>query len=142
MAMQSISSSSLAVNQKAAKRFFRKLLKGQGRPPWQLVTDKLRSYSAAHREVMPSVVHDTDQYRNNLAEVSHEPTRQRERQMRKFQNRAPSGVVLSRCHLQRLPRFIHSGWPSGRGKLIRNSGCSVGKRCESDVKTELPQASC
>ena len=32
-------------------------------------------------------------------------------------NRAPSGVVLSRCHLQRLPRFIHSGWPSGRGKL-------------------------
>ena len=56
----------------------------QGRPPWQLVTDKLRSYSAAHREVMPSVVHDTDQYRNNLAEVSHEPTRQRERQMRKF----------------------------------------------------------
>ena len=71
-------------DQKAAKRFFRKLLKGQGRPPWQLVTDKLRSYSAAHREVMPSVVHDTDQYRNNLAEVSHEPTRQRERQMRKF----------------------------------------------------------
>ena len=67
-----------------AKRFFRKLLKGQGRLPWQLVTDKLRSYSAAHREVMPSVVHDTDQYRNNLAEVSHEPTRQRERQMRKF----------------------------------------------------------
>ena len=71
-------------DQKAAKRFFRKLLKGQGRPPWQMVTDKLRSYSAAHREVMPSVVHDTDQYRNNLAEVSHEPTRQRERQMRKF----------------------------------------------------------
>ena len=73
-------------DQKAAKRFFRKLLKGQGRPPWQLVTDKLRSYSAAHREVMPSVVHDTDQYRNNLAEVSHEPTRQRERQMRKFKS--------------------------------------------------------
>ena len=31
-------------------------------------------------------------------------------------HRAPSGVVLSRCHLQRLPRFVHSGWPSGRGK--------------------------
>ena len=70
--------------QKAAKRFFRKLLKGEGRPPWRLVTDKLRSYSAAHRKVMPSVVHHTDQHRNNLAEVSHEPTRQRERQMRKF----------------------------------------------------------
>ena len=47
----------------------------------------LRSYSAAHREVMPSVVHPTDQYRNNLAEVSHEPTRQRERErpMQKFE---------------------------------------------------------
>ena len=71
-------------DQKSVKRFFRKFLKGQGRLPRRLVTDKLRSYSAAHREVMPSVVHHTDQYRNNLAEVSHEPTRQRERQMRKF----------------------------------------------------------
>ncbi len=82
-------------DQKAAKRFFRKLLKGQGRPPWQLVTDKLRSYSAAHREVMPSVVHDTDQYRNNLAEVSHEPTRQRERQMRKFKTPGQAQRFLS-----------------------------------------------
>ena len=57
-------------DRKAAKRFFRKLLKGQARSPWRLVTDKLKSYSAAHREVMPSVVHDTDQYGNNRAEVS------------------------------------------------------------------------
>ena len=49
-------------DRKAAKRFFRKLLKGQARSPWRLVTDKLKSYSAAHREVMPAVVHDTDQY--------------------------------------------------------------------------------
>ncbi len=68
---------------RAAKRFFRKLLKGQGRVPGRLVTDKLRSYGAAHREVMPSVIHSTDQYENNRAEVSHEPTRQRERQMRR-----------------------------------------------------------
>ena len=73
-------------DRKATKRFFRKLLKRQARSPWRLVTDKLKSYSAAHREVMPSVVHDTDQYRNNRAEVSHEPTRQRERQMRKFRS--------------------------------------------------------
>ena len=73
-------------DRKAAKRFFRKLLKGQARSPWRLVTDKLKSYSAAHREVMPSVVHDTDQYGNNRAEVSHEPTRHRERQMRKFKS--------------------------------------------------------
>jgi putative transposase len=51
-----------------------------------VVTDKLRSYSAAHRQVMPSVVHDTRQYANNRAEVSHQPTRQRERQMRRFKS--------------------------------------------------------
>ena len=73
-------------NARAAKRFFRKPLKGQGTTPWRLVTDKLRSYSAAHREVMSSVTHDTQQYANNRAEVSHQPTRQRERQMRRFRS--------------------------------------------------------
>ena len=72
-------------NKTAAKRFFRKLLKGQGKSPWQIFTDKLKSYSAAHREVVPSVTHSTEQYDNNRAEVSHEPTRQRERQMRRVQ---------------------------------------------------------
>ena len=62
----------------AARRFFRKLLKGQGREPRRLITDKLRSYSAAHGILMPSVVHSTQQYENNRAEVSHQPTRQRE----------------------------------------------------------------
>lgn len=55
----------------AAVRFFRKVLKGQGRSPHRLITDKLRSCSAAHRIVMPSVVHSTQQYENNRAEVSH-----------------------------------------------------------------------
>ena len=105
-------------DQKAAKRFFRKLLKGQGRPPWQLVTDKLRSYSAAHREVMPSVVHDTDQYRNNLAEVSHEPTRQRERQMRKFKAPGAGATILDRAwtrakSLSRRTAFVASASSSG-----------------------------
>ena len=52
-------------NKRAAKRFFRKLLKRQAREPRRLLTDKLRSYSAAHRTVMPSVVHITRQYENN-----------------------------------------------------------------------------
>ncbi len=73
-------------NKRAAKRFFRKLLKGQCAPPRRMVTDKLKSYSAAKREVMPSVPHCTDQYANNRAEVSHEPTRLRERQMRRFKS--------------------------------------------------------
>ena len=82
-------------DRKAAKRFFRKLLKGQGRVPGRLVTDKLRSYAAAHREVMPSVVHTTKQYANNRAEVSHEPTRQRERQMRRFRSPGQAQRFLS-----------------------------------------------
>jgi putative transposase len=61
-------------------------LKRQGREPRRLITDKLRSDSAAHRTVMPSVIHSTRQYENNRAEVSHQPTRQRERQMRGFKS--------------------------------------------------------
>jgi putative transposase len=80
-------------NRRAAARFFRKLLKTQGREPRRLITDKLWSYGAAHRTVMPSVVHSTCQYENNRAEVSHQPTRQRERQMRRFKSAA---------HLQRF----------------------------------------
>ena len=63
----------------AAARFFRKLLKRSGRVPHRLVTDRLGSYRAAHRVIMPSVVHDTTRYANNRAEVSHQPTRRRER---------------------------------------------------------------
>ena len=66
----------------AARRFFRKLLQSQRQEPSRLVTDKLGSYRVAHRVVMPLVPHDTRQYANNRAEVSHQPTRQRERQMR------------------------------------------------------------
>ena len=47
-------------NKAAAKRFFRKLLKSQHQPPWRMITDKLKSYSAAHREVMPSVAVPTN----------------------------------------------------------------------------------
>jgi putative transposase len=75
-------------DRRAATRFFRKLLKRQGSVPRRLITDKLRSYAAARRAVMPSVVHVTDQYANNRAEVSHQPTRQRERQMRRFKSAA------------------------------------------------------
>ncbi len=71
-------------NQRAAERFFRRLFKGQGGEPRWLVTDKLRSYDAAHRTVMPTVRHINQVYANNRAEVSHEPTRQREYHMRGF----------------------------------------------------------
>jgi putative transposase len=82
-------------DRRAAQRFFRKLLKRQGREPKLLITDKLRSYSAAHSMVMPSVVHRTQQYENNRAEVSHQPTRQRERQMRRFKSATHAQRFLS-----------------------------------------------
>lgn len=70
----------------AAKRFFRRLLNYGGGEPRRIVTDKLRSYNVAHRELMPGVIHDTSQYANNRAEQSHEPTRVRERIMRRFKS--------------------------------------------------------
>lgn len=71
---------------KAAKRFFKRLLRKYKSEPRKIVTDKLRSYGVAHRELLPEVVHDTSQYANNRAELSHEPTRVRERGMRKFKS--------------------------------------------------------
>jgi putative transposase len=70
----------------AAKRFFRRLLKSHGGKPRQIVTDKLRSYCVAHRELILESIHITDRYANNRAEQSHEPTRVRERGMRKFKS--------------------------------------------------------
>lgn len=71
---------------KAAKRFFKRLLRCHNDEPRKIVTDKLRSYGVAHRELMPEVMHDASQYANNKAELSHQPTRVRERGMRRFKS--------------------------------------------------------
>jgi putative transposase len=60
-----------------AKRFFKRLLKKHQGEPRKIVTDKLRSYNVAHRELISGMIHDTSQYANNRAELSHEPTRER-----------------------------------------------------------------
>lgn len=70
----------------AAKRFFKRLMRSHGGEPRKIVTDKLRSYGVARREVIPEVIHVTDQYANNRVEQSHEPTRLRERRMRRFKS--------------------------------------------------------
>ncbi|MCP4289354.1 MAG: IS6 family transposase, partial [Gammaproteobacteria bacterium] len=82
-------------NRGAALRFFRKLFKDQASMPWKIITDKLRSYHAALREIAPSLSHITDQYENNRAEVSHQPTRQQERQMRRFRSQGQAQRFLS-----------------------------------------------
>ncbi len=71
---------------KTAKRFFKRLLKSNQGQPRKIVTDKMGSYPVAHQELMPDVIHDTTQYANNKSELSHQPTRVRERGMRKFKS--------------------------------------------------------
>ncbi|MFF4181279.1 IS6 family transposase [Streptomyces sp. NPDC001750] len=80
---------------KAAKRFMAKLMKKQCRVPRVLVTDKLRSYGAAHRKLMPSVEHRAHKGLNNRAENSHQPTRQRERAMKGFRSVGAAQRFLS-----------------------------------------------
>ncbi|PZG92188.1 IS6 family transposase [Streptomyces sp. NTH33] len=70
----------------AARRFFRRLMQKTRAVPRVIVTDKLRSYGAAHREVMPCVEHRSHKGLNNRAENSHQPTRQRERAMKGFRS--------------------------------------------------------
>lgn len=80
-------------NAKAAKRLMRKLLNGQGHLPRVMITDKLRSYGAAKRDIMPGVEHRSHKGLNNRAENSHQPIRRRERIMKRFK---------SARHLQRF----------------------------------------
>ncbi len=79
----------------AAKRFFKRLMRSYGGEPRNIVTDKLRSYGVAHRELMPNVIHNTARYANNRAEQSHESTRVRERGMRRFKSPKQAQRFLS-----------------------------------------------
>ncbi len=82
-------------DKKAAKRFFRKLLKGLQYVPRVISTDKLRSYGAAKREILPGVEHRQHKGLNNRAENSHQPTRLREKKMRKFKSAKQAQRFLS-----------------------------------------------
>ncbi len=81
----------------AAKRLLRKLLKRQGRPPRVLITDKLGSYTVAKQALMPGVEHRRHKRLNNRAEAenSHQPTRRRERQMKRFKSPGQAQRFLS-----------------------------------------------
>ena len=82
-------------DKKAAKRLLRKLLKRQTRPPRVMITDKLASYPAAKKELMPGVEHRRHKGLNNRAENSHQPTRRRERQMKRFKSAGQAQRFLS-----------------------------------------------
>jgi len=82
-------------NAKAAKRFFRKLLKGLRYAPRVIVTDKLKSYAAAKQELELGGEHRQSRYLNNRAENSHQPTRKRERHMQRFKSPGQAQRFLS-----------------------------------------------
>src|SRR5215212_1514136 len=82
-------------DKRAAKRLLRKLLKRQGRAPRVMVTDKLPSYGAAKQDLVPGVEHRRHRGLNNRAENSHQPTRRRERQMKRFKSPGQAQRFLS-----------------------------------------------
>ncbi len=101
-------------NAEAAKRFFRKLLKGMQYVPRVIVTDKLRSCTAAKREIMPGVEHRQSRYLNNRVEVSHQPTRRRERHMQRFKSARHAQRFLS------VHSRIHNHFQLRRHRLTAN----------------------
>ena len=82
-------------NKKAAKKFFKKLLKGLEYVPRVIITDKLKSYAAAKHEILPGVEHRQSRYLNNRCENSRRPTRQRERRMQRFKSPGHAQRFLS-----------------------------------------------
>jgi DDE domain len=94
-------------DKRAAERLSRKLLKCQGRVPRVLITDKLASYSAAKKELMPGVEHRRHKRLNNRAENSHQPTRRRERQMKRF--KSPGHVQRFLSAHDQINNLLHLG---------------------------------
>jgi len=82
-------------NKRAALRLMRRLLRNQGVRPTQIVTDKLKSYGAALRDLGLGYLHETGNRRNNRAESSHVPIRRRERKMQRFKSQKSAQRILS-----------------------------------------------
>ena len=111
-------------DKRAAKRLLRKLLKRQRRPPRVMVTDKLASYPAAKWELIPGVEHRRHKGLNNRAENSHQPTRRRERQMKRFKSSGQAQRFLS-AHGQinnlfylRRDRFTANEYRAARAEAL------------------------
>ena len=107
-------------DKQAAKRLLRKLLKRQCRPPRVLVTDKLASYGAAKKEIMPGVEHRQHKGLNNRAENSHQPTRRRERQMKRFKSaRHAQRFLAARDQISNLFQLRRHRLPAARYRAAR-----------------------
>ncbi|WOJ91642.1 IS6 family transposase (plasmid) [Methylocapsa polymorpha] len=114
---------------KAAKRFFKRLLKGLRYEPRVIVTDKLKSYGVARRALLANVEHRQSRYLNNRAENSHLPTRRRERQMQRFKSPGQAQRFLSAhafIHEHFHPRRHHM--PAAQYRRTRSKAFKVWAR--------------
>ena len=105
-------------NAKSANRLMRMLLKGLGRSPCVVITDKLRSYSAAKQEITPGVEHCSHKGLNNRAENSHQPVRRRERIMKRFKSKRHCNA--SSRSMIRLPTSSTSRATTSPPTIIEN----------------------
>jgi putative transposase len=110
---------------RAVKRLLRKLLKKQMRSPCVLITDKLSSYNAAKGKVMPSVEHRKHKGLNNRAENSHQPTRRRERQMKRFKSARQAQRFLSTHDgISNLFHLRRDHFPADQYRAARTPGAT------------------
>jgi putative transposase len=113
-------------NKRAAKRLLRKLLKRQGRAPRVMVTDKLPSYPAAKKELMPGVEHRRHKGLNNRAENSHQPTRRRERQMKRFKSPGQAQRFLSaHDQINNLFHLYRDHLPAAEYRAVRAQAFAI-----------------
>lgn len=116
-------------NKRAARKFFRKLLKGLQYVPRVIITEKLTSYAAAKKEMMPSVEHRQHKGLNNRAENSHQPTKQRERTMQRFKSPGHAQRFLSTfepilAHFRPRRHRLHA--TEYRATMQNGSRCGIG----------------
>jgi putative transposase len=126
----------------AALRLMRKLLKKHGFAPKVLVTDKLRSYAAARRDLGLSVRHEQGMRRNNRAENSHQVIRRREHKMQRFKPPMSAQRFLSvHAVVHKYLQFrAPSDLPSDAAPLPSRGRAAVAKRDRRRVSTAFPRA--
>src|SRR4051794_31320554 len=113
-------------DKRAAKRLLRTLLKRQGRAPRVMVTDKLASYPAAKAELLPGVEHRRHKGLNNRVENSHQPTRRRERQMKRFKSARQAQRFLSaRDQINNLFHLYRDHLPAAEYRAVRAQAFAI-----------------
>jgi putative transposase len=134
-------------DQRGAERFFRRLLRGQGKEPFRIITDKLGSYSAALRAILLRCSSQHERYANNRAEALHQPSRQSERQMRRFKSAGQAqrflslhGVVqnLFRVGRHLLRSMNHRHLRSRSFAVLRGPSRSGGQRQRPEATPRQP----